>query len=137
MQTLSLFPSLLDFQMLGVFALRVTLGLIFVYFWYEKVTHQRAERINFYEKLGLRPSKVYFWTVSSVEGIAGALLVVGLYTQGAVLVTGALMLVATFIKWRKPSALPRNTIEFYIILAVASFALLFLGPGAFAIDLPL
>ena len=137
MQTLSLFPSLLDFQMLGVFALRVTLGLIFVYFWYEKVTHQRAERINFYEKLGLRPSKVYFWSVSSVEGIAGALLVVGLYTQGAVLVTGALMLVATFIKWRKPSALPRNTIEFYIILAVASFALLFLGPGAFAIDLPL
>ena len=137
MQTLSLFPSLLDFQMLGVFALRVTLGLIFVYFWYEKVTHQRAERINFYEKLGLRPSKVYFRTVSSVDGIAGALLVVGLYTQGAVLVTGALMLVATFIKWRKPSALPRNTIEFYIILAVASFALLFLGPGAFAIDLPL
>ena len=137
MQTLSLFPSLLDFQMLGVFALRVTLGLIFVYFWYEKVTHQRAERINFYEKLGLRPSKVYFWSVSSVEGIAGTLLVVGLYTQGAVLVTGALMLVATFIKWRKPSALPRNTIEFYIILAVASFALLFLGPGAFAIDLPL
>ena len=137
MQTLSLFPSLLDFQMLGVFALLVTLGLISVYFWYEKVTHQRAERINFYEKLGLRPSKVYFWTVSSVEGIAGALLVVGLYTQGAVLVTGALMLVATFIKWRKPSALPRNTIEFYIILAVASFALLFLGPGAFAIDLPL
>ena len=75
--------------------------------------------------------------MSSVDGIAGALLVVGLYTQGAVLVTGALMLVATFIKWRKPSALPRNTIEFYIILAVASFALLFLGPGAFAIDLPL
>lgn len=137
MQTLSLFPSLLDFQMLGIFALRVTLGFIFVYFWYEKVTHQRAERIHFYEKLGLRPPKVYFWTVSSVEGIAGALLVVGLYTQGVVVVTGTLMLIATLIKWRKPSALPRNTVDFYIILAVASFALLFLGAGAFAIDLPL
>ncbi|OIP64974.1 hypothetical protein AUK15_02695 [Candidatus Nomurabacteria bacterium CG2_30_43_9] len=137
MQTLSLFPSLLDFQMLGVFMLRATLGLIFVYFWYEKVTHQRAERTHFFEKLGLRPSKVYFWTVSSVEGIAGSLLVVGLYTQGAVLATGTLMLVATLIKWRKPSALPRNTIEFYIILAVVSFSLVFLGPGAFAIDLPL
>ena len=137
MQTLSLFPSLLDFQMLGIFALRVALGLIFVYFWYEKVARERAERINFYEKLGLRPSKVYFWIVSSIEGIAGTLLVVGLYTQGAVLVTGTLMIVATLIKWRKPSALPRNTIDFYIILAVASFSLLFLGPGAFAIDLPL
>lgn len=137
MQTVSLFPSLLDFQMLGVFALRVTLGLIFVYFWYEKVTHQRAERIQFFEKLSLRPAKVYFGIVSSMEGIAGALLVVGLYTQGVALVTGILMLLATIIKWRKPSALPRNTIDFYIILSVVSFSLLFLGPGAFAIDLPL
>ncbi len=137
MQTLSLFPSLLDFQMLGIFMIRVTLGFIFVYFWYEKVTHQRAERIHFFEKLGLRPARVYFGVVSSIEGIAGVLLVVGIYTQGAVLVTGTLMLIATLIKWRNPSALPRNTIEFYIILAVASFALLFLGAGAFAIDLPL
>lgn len=137
MQTVSLFPQLLDFQMLGIFALRVTLGLIFIYFWYEKVTHQRAERIEFFEKLGLRPAKVYFSIVSSVEGIAGILLVVGLYVQGVAIVTGVLMLLATLIKWRKPSALPRNTIEFYIILAVVSFSLLFLGPGAFAIDLPL
>lgn len=137
MQTVSLFPSLFDFQMLGVFVLRVTLGLIFVYFWYKKITHSNTERIHFFEKLGLRPAKVYFGIVSSVEGIAGALLVVGLYTQGAVLVTGTLMLIATLIKWRKPSALPRNTIDFYIILAVVSFSLLFLGPGAFAVDLPL
>ncbi|MGB2580088.1 MAG: DoxX family protein [Minisyncoccia bacterium] len=137
MQTVSLFPSLLDYQMLGIFMIRATLGLIFIYFWYEKVTHQKAERIEFFEKLKLRPAKVFFFVVSSAEGIAGGLLLVGLYTQGAALVTGALMLVATLIKWRKPSALPRNTIEFYIILAVASFALLFLGPGAFAIDLPL
>lgn len=137
MQTVSLFPSLLDYQMLGIFALRVTLGLIFVYFWYEKVTHQRAERIHFFEKLGLRPAKIYFFIVSSAEGIAGMLLVVGLWTQGAALVTGSLMTLATLIKWYKPSALPRNTIEFYIILAVASFALLVLGPGVFAFDLPL
>jgi len=123
--------------MLGIFALRVTLGFIFVYFWYEKVTHQRAERIEFFEKLKLHPAKVYFYAVSSIEGIAGVLLVIGFYTQGAAVVTGALMTVATFIKWRKPSALHRNTMDFYIILAVVSFSLLFLGPGAFAIDLPL
>lgn len=137
MQTVSLFPSLLDFQMLGIFALRVTLGFIFIYFWYEKVTHQRAERIEFFEKLKLRPAKIYFYFVSSIEGIVGAFLVIGLYTQGAAIVTGALMTVASFIKWRKPSALHRNTLDFYVILAVVSFSLLFLGPGAFAVDLPL
>ena len=33
--------------------------------------------------------------------------------------------------------LTHHNFEFYILLAVVSFALLFLGPGAFAIDLPL
>lgn len=133
----SLFPSLLDFQMLGTFALRVTLGLIFVYFWYEKVTHQRDERIHFFEKLGMMPAVLYFYLTAYTEGIAGALLVIGLWTQGAAIATGALMFLASIVKFFKPSALPRNTIEFYIILAVASFALLFLGAGAFAFDLPL
>lgn len=137
MHTVSLFPSLFDFQMLGIFALRVTLGLIFVWFWYKKVFRQRAERIHFFEKLGLRPAVLYFALVTHIEGIAGVLLVIGLWTQGAVIVTGILMILATLIKFFKPSALPKNTIEFYLILATVSFSLLFLGAGAFAFDLPL
>lgn len=137
MHTVSLFPHLLDYQMLGTFFLRATIGLIFVCFWYKKVFHERHEQIHFFEKLGLRPAKYYFAIISSLEGISGLLLVVGLYTQGAAIVTGTLMTVAALIKWRKPSALPHNTVSFYIILAVVSFVLLFLGPGALAIDLPL
>lgn len=137
MHIVSLFPHLFDYQLLGIFLIRVTLGIIFVYFWYEKIALQRKERIHFFEKLGLRPAKTYFFIISSLEGIAGAFLVVGFLTQAAALVTGILMTIATFIKWRNPSALHRNTIEFYIILAIVSYALLFLGPGAFAIDLPL
>ncbi|MBI5078195.1 MAG: DoxX family protein [Candidatus Yonathbacteria bacterium] len=137
MHTVSLFPHLLDYQMLGIFALRATIGLIFVYFWYEKVIRHRREQLEFFTKLKLYPVKAFFWVVSSIEGIAGALLTIGFYTQGAAIVTGSLMLLASFIKHHKPGALPKNTTEFYIILAVVSFALLFLGPGAFAIDLPL
>lgn len=137
MHIVSLFPNLLDFQMLGIFMLRVTLGLIFVYFWYEKIFHQRSEYLHFFDKIGLRPAKVFFLVVTSVEGIAGAFLVIGLWTQGAAIVTGTLMLIASFIKHHKPSVLPKNTTEFYVLLAVVSFALLLLGPGSFAIDLPL
>ena len=137
MHTVSLFQSLLDYQMLGVFMLRVTLGLIFVYFWYEKVTHQRLERIHFFEKLGMKPAVLYFALTAYTEGIAGVLLVVGLWTQGAAIATGTLMLLASIVKFFKPNALPRNTLEFYIILAVVSFSLLFLGAGAFAFDLSL
>ncbi len=137
MQTISLFPHLFDYQMLGIFALRVTLGLIFIYFWYEKVTRGRIEEINFFEKLGLRPAKVYFLIMSSATGLTGVFLIIGLYTQGAAIVAGLFMLKAIIVKCYLPSALPKNTTSFYVLLAVVSFALLFLGPGAFAVDLPL
>ncbi len=144
MHIVSLFPNLLDFQMLGIFMLRVTLGIIFVYFWYKKFFHQHADESpdsrlgrKLKDIIGLRPAKVFFLVATSVEGIAGALLVIGLWTQGAAIVTGTLMLIASFIKHHRPSVLPKNTTEFYVLLAVVSFALIFLGPGAFAIDLPL
>ena len=137
MHTISLFPHLLDYQMLGIFMLRVTLGLIFIYFVYAKILYERRERIEFFEKLKMRPAKVFFWVVTLTELIAGVGLTIGLYTQAAAIATGGLMVLASFIKHHRPSALPHNTIEFYILLAAASFALLFLGPGAFAFDLPL
>ncbi|MFA5997593.1 MAG: hypothetical protein WC791_03865 [Candidatus Paceibacterota bacterium] len=124
MHTVSLFPAFFDYQMLGVFLLRVTLGFIFVRFWYEHSTRGHH-------------NKKYLNVIYPLLGISGALIIVGLYTQGAVIVTGTIMTVAAFMRWRKPSVLPHDTPSFYILLAVASFALLFLGAGAFAIDLPL
>lgn len=138
MQTFSLFPQLLDFQMLGVFLLRVTLGLILLRFWYSQVILGRhAERVSFLSHLGLRPAKTYFYIISSIEGLTGLFLTIGLYTQGAAILAGILMLVAAIIKMRKPAETSLAPTEFYILFAVASLALLFLGPGAFAIDLPL
>lgn len=137
MQTVSLFPHLLDYQMLGTFMIRATLGLIFLYFWYEKTFLFKKDQIHFYDKLGLRPANVFATLVACTEGIIGALLTIGLYTQGAAIAAGLLMVLATLIKWHRPSALPKNTTDFYFLLAVVSFALLFLGPGAWAVDLPL
>lgn len=134
---LSLFPSLFDYNILAIFALRITLGGIFVWFAYTKIFRERTERIAFFEKIGLTPAILFFTAVTGIELVAGVLLTVGLFTQGAALATGILMTIATFIKWRTPNALPYNTIEFYILLAIVSFSLLFFGPGIFAFDLPL
>ena len=133
----TIFPNLLNYGFLAAGILRMALGLIFIYFAYEKFFIERTERIAFFEKLKLRPAKVFFGLVTILEFSAGVGLLIGFYTQIAALATGVLMTLATLIKWHKPSALPKNTIEFYIILAVTSFALLALGPGAFAFDLPL
>lgn len=133
----SLFPDLFTYGFLATGIIRITLGLIFIWFAYTKYFRERRERIEFFEKLKLRPAKVFFGFVAGIELLAGIGLTVGYYTQAAALVTGILMVLATLIKNHKPSALPHNTIEFYILLAVVSFSLLFLGPGAFAFDLPL
>lgn len=132
----SIFPDILNYGFLATGILRATLGIIFIYFAYEKFFLERRERIAFFEKLKLRPAKVFFGLVTGLEFIAGLGLLLGFYMQVAALITGGLMTLATFIKWHKPSALPKNTVEFYIILAVTSFALIAMGPGAFAFDLP-
>lgn len=134
---LSLFPSLFDYSLLAIFALRVSLGLIFVWFAYTKIFRERTERITFFEKISLRPAVLFYTLVTGLELVAGVLLVLGLYTQAAALTVGVLMVLATFIKWQRPDALPYNTIEFYLLLAIVSFSLPFLGPGVFAFDLPL
>lgn len=124
MHTLSLFPSFFAYQMLGIFLLRVTLGFIFIYFWHE------------YRKIGHHKETV-FSVAYLLLGVAGALFVIGLYTQGVAIATGSFMTIAAFMKSRKYSAsLPEST-TLYILLAITSFAFIFFGAGAFAIDLPL
>ena len=134
---LTIFPDLITYSFVATFGLRITLGFIFIWFAYVKYFRERKARIAFFEHLHLRPAHIYFALITGIELIAGIMLVVGLYTQIAALVVAVLMTLATIIKIRKPSALPHNTVEFYILLAVVALVLMFIGPGAFAFDLPL
>lgn len=131
------FPHLLDYSFLATTILRVTLGLMFVWFAYSQFFQKRHPHVAFFEKLGFHPERKYITLLTSIGGIAGTLLVVGAYTQIAALTIGTLMTLTIIMKLRKPSAFAHNPIELYILLAVVSFVLAFLGAGAFAFDLPL
>lgn len=134
---LSVFPQLFDYSFLAITVLRITLGVIFIFFAYGKLFRERSMRIAFFDKLSLRPAIVFFSIVTGLELIAGIFLTIGLFTQIMAMITGTLMVLATLIKWRRPDVLPYNTAEFYILLALVSYSLVFLGPGSFAFDLPL
>lgn len=137
MHTLSLFPALFTYQLLGIFMIRVALGLTFLRLAYVGIKYNHAEQLESLNTLGLRPAKLFAGLVFLVKVVGGIFLVLGLYTQGAVIATGSLMLIASAIKFFKPDALPRHKLDFCLLLAAISFSLLFLGAGAFAIDLPL
>lgn len=123
--------------MLGIFLVRVALGFTFIHFWRTGRSYQKAEQIKFFEALHLLPARLFYEIVSIIECVVGALLIVGLWTQGAGIAGSILMLAASFVKIRKPELSPKHTAGFYFTLALFSFALLFLGAGAFAFDLPL
>jgi uncharacterized membrane protein YphA (DoxX/SURF4 family) len=118
---LSLFPSLLSFEMLAPFLLRVTLGAVLIYWAYGRVK-MRGDALT--TSFGL------------LEGIIGILLVIGLLTQLAALVAVVIFLVKLAHKVRSRSFFT-NGINYYFILLIISLALIFLGAGAFAIDVPL
>ena len=79
---------------------------------------------------------ISFWVVSVIEIIGGIFLVLGLFTQLTALALLFIIIAATYIKIRKPELLD-NTLEFYILAIAVLVSLVFLGPGFWAIDLPL
>lgn len=132
----SLFPSLFDYQFIAIGVLRIALGFLFIRFGYLKLFKEKDRYLAFFHAVVPSTSQRIFSFISVLELLLGILLVVGLYTQGAAIGVTIIMLGAVIIKLRKPSLL-RNDIEFYALIGIVALALLFLGPGAFAIDLPL
>ncbi|OIO32867.1 MAG: hypothetical protein COZ49_04090 [Candidatus Yonathbacteria bacterium CG_4_10_14_3_um_filter_47_65] len=133
---LSVFPSLFTFWIIAPLILRVAIGFIFVYFGVSKIWKEKKQKIGFFKKIGFGKGIVLFWIVSALEITGGVFLVFGFLTQLVVLVLLAILLYATYIKIHSPKLLT-NTLEFYILALAVLIALLFLGSGAFAIDLPL
>ncbi len=76
--------------------------------------------------------------VGAFELLVGFFLIIGLFTQiaGLLLAIVTVVIIVNFYR-RGESSLMMHVLPYYILLFGVSVALLFLGPGAVAIDLPL
>jgi uncharacterized membrane protein YphA (DoxX/SURF4 family) len=138
MNTLNIFPDLLTFGLIAPLLLRVTVGLIFIYFGIVKLLKEKEFKISFFQKigLGLKSAIFFFWLVAVIEIAGGILLIVGLYTQAVTLALLTVTAGAMYAKTRYPQSMS-NSVEFFILLFIVLVSLLFLGAGFFAVDLPL
>ena len=87
-------------------------------------------------RIALMRRKKSYSPLAYVEFVVALLLLIGLYTQGALIA----VIILTFVELRLDSkSMTPNPTEkiFSICIAIVAFALLFLGPGAFALDYPL
>ncbi len=112
--------------------LRVGLCVVFMVHGYPKLFTQFQGTKQFFESIGLRPSKLWVLVVGSVEFFGGIALLFGFVTQLAALLVAIDMLVAMFlVKFRQGFV---GGWEFDFILFLAALSLVLLGGGAWSVD---
>jgi putative oxidoreductase len=121
-------------QPVGLLALRIALGIIFLSHGYPKLAHLRggAQMQGFFVEHGLPGYFVYIAGV--IETFGGGLLLLGLFTRAAGLLLALEMCVAI---WKVHSAhgyLAVNDYQFPLALAAACFALATVGAGLISVD---
>ena len=119
---LSLFPYLLSWNQISPFIIRLVLGGILLY-W-------SALRLR---KVG-KSNKDYIYGVADV--ILGVLIVIGLWTQAAVILVGIDLIVRIIEKIRNKAFLSQG-VNYYLILLALCLSLLLTGAGRMAFDLAL
>jgi hypothetical protein len=118
--TLSLFPTLLSYQQLSPVLIRLVLALIMIHWCY----------------LGLKNNKGNKKIYDVIQGILGALILIGLWTQAAAGLAAIGFLICIIQKIRDRKFL-NNGVNYMLILFVLAISLMLTGPGWFSFDLPL
>jgi putative oxidoreductase len=121
----------------GLLALRIALGVIFLYHGYPKLAHLRggAQMQSFFVEHGLPGYFLYIAGV--IETFGGGLLLLGLFTRPAALLLGLEMCVAILKVHSAHGYLAVHDYEFPLTLAMACFALATVGAGLISLDQPL
>ncbi len=122
---------------IGLLVLRVAIGAFFMahgaqklFGWFDGPGMDGAEQ--YIASLGFTEPGILVWVTALSETIGGALLVVGLFTPaGAAMVLGVVVN-AIVVKFARADFLAG--VELELVYAVAAFALMFTGPGRFALD---
>jgi uncharacterized membrane protein YphA (DoxX/SURF4 family) len=118
----SIFPELFNYPLIAIFVLRLTLGALMAGYGLFKIFKNPERK----------------WKIAGVvELISGFFLIIGFLVQLASIIIFLLMLGALFLKIMRSEGFVEKPYGFYVALLVVSLSLLFLGPGIFALDLPL
>jgi len=121
-----------SFQPLGLLALRIALGLIFLTHGYPKLTRAAGPMQAMFVQHGLPAQLVYVAGV--LETFGGILLILGLFTRGAALLFVIEMAVAIVKVHSVHGVMALHEYEFPLALAAASLALATVGAGVASID---
>ena len=121
---LSIFPTLLSYEQLSPFILRLVLGITLAYFGYRKIRGRGTSSGS--------NSVIY----GAVEIVIAAFLVIGLFTQLAALLNAVILVIKLGFKIRDKAFLT-DGINYYLLLLAIAISVMLTGAGWFSFDLPL
>lgn len=133
---LSVFPGLLPYGMVGIAIIRIVVGLVILYIGLVTIGLKRGAYSAEMKLKNFPLSTAVPIVFGLIEIITGSFLIFGFLTQIMVLIVVYLCLNLIFIEKHVGRVFDYPNI-FYITLIFVSIGLLFLGPGTFAVDLPL
>jgi uncharacterized membrane protein YphA (DoxX/SURF4 family) len=122
---LSIFPNFFTYSLLVPTALRLFLGLFLL-----KAAWSNYQLV----RQAMKPQKALFW---SVLKLIGAVLILSGFLLQPTAIVFALLTLNLIIMRNKIPVAQKYPVEFYILLIIAYLSLVVLGPGLYAIDLPL
>lgn len=133
---LNTFPDLLTFSQMSPLILRVVLGLIIINLGFLKLGKEKIAWRELFETINLLPARILVKVLAVIEIIGGLILIIGAYTQLTSIIFAILFFCEAILEYRE-SNLEKRNLTFYILMFTISLSLVFLGAGAFALDLPL
>lgn len=114
------------------FVLRVSLAIIFIYHGYPKLFAHRIQSYAEFSKMGF---PWYFaLAIGILEFFGGCLLLVGVYTRFVALLFTAEMIIALWRVHMSHGLFAIGNYQFPLLVAVAAFTLLTIGPGPASAD---
>jgi uncharacterized membrane protein YphA (DoxX/SURF4 family) len=138
---LSIFPTLLSYNMLAPFAFRLIGGALFIYFGYAIITSLGRKEQEPTETAPKNPEtgsgKIWLWILALIEIFGGILLVTGLFTQASALVLSIILVLSFTGKYKNSINTLSLSSGFMFMLLIIVASLMLLGPGFYSIDLPL
>lgn len=132
---LSIFPQLLPFSLLGIFIIRITIGLTLLFIASDILSKKRNDFIKMLKLKKFFMPEATVWLIGLTSIIVSFFMLAGFITQISAIISGYIFFNLMILD--SENKIIGQTKIFYIIMSIISFSFLFLGPGLFSLDLPL